>query len=67
MASFGQYSHYEFLMVPFELVNTLETFMKLMNRVFYQYLDSFMIVFIDDILLCYKIEADHVCYLGIFL
>ena len=45
-----RYGHYEFVVMSFGLTNAPAAFMDLMNRVFKQYLDMFVIVFIDDIL-----------------
>ena len=55
-----RYGHYEFLVMSFSLTNAPVAFMDLMNRVFQHYLDSFVIVFIYDILVYSKNEDDHI-------
>ena len=45
--------------MPFGLTNALTTFMDLMNRVFHEYLDRFVIIFINDILIFSKCQEDH--------
>ncbi|KAA0051425.1 pol protein [Cucumis melo var. makuwa] len=54
-----RYGHYEFIVMSFGLTNAPTVFMDLMNRVFREFLDTFLIVFIDDILIYSKTEAEH--------
>jgi len=53
-----RYGHYEFVVVPFGLTNSLATFMCLMNSVLCPYLDNSFIVFVDDILVYSKNEEE---------
>ncbi|CAN4099433.1 unnamed protein product [Withania somnifera] len=54
-----RYGHYEFLVMSFGLTNAPLVFMDLMHRVLKPYLDSFVIVFIDDILVYSQSKYDH--------
>ena len=62
-----QYGHFEFMVMPFGLTNALMAFMDLMYRVFQPYLDSFVVVFVDDILIYSKYEEKHKGHLRIVL
>ena len=62
-----RYGHDEFLVIPFGLTNAPTAFMDLMNRVFRPYVDQFVVVFIDDILVYSKDAQEHKQHLRIVL
>ena len=58
-----RYGHYEFMVMPFGLTNALTAFLDLINRVFNEYLDKSVIVFIDEILVYSENVVEHEVHL----
>ena len=67
MAFRTRYGHYEYIVMPFALTNALSVFMCLMNNLLHKYLDKFVVVFIDDILIYFKTKEEHEEHLKIIL
>jgi hypothetical protein len=57
----SRYGLYEYMVMSFGLTNASAYFMYLMNKVFMEYLDKFVVVFIDDILVYSRSEEEHLC------
>ena len=62
-----RYEHFEFTVMPFGLTNAPSAFMDLMHRVFQHYLDQFVVVFVDDILIYSQSVWEHEYHLRIVL
>nr|XP_025611556.1 uncharacterized protein LOC112704909 [Arachis hypogaea] len=67
IAFITHYGHYEYVVIFFRLTNALVIFMDYMNRVFHPFLDKFMVVFIDEILVYSKTVKEHDEHLKIVL
>jgi len=63
----SRYEHYEYVVMPFRVTNSLAVFMDYMNRIFRPYLDKFVVVFIDDILINSKNRKEHADHLRVVL
>jgi len=63
----ARFQHYEFTVLPFSLANTPRVFMSLMNVVFREYLEKFVTVFIDNILIYSQTKEEHDRYIRFVL
>ena len=62
-----RYRHFEFIVMPYGLRNAPTSFMDLMHRVFQPYLDQFVVVFVDNILIYSNSEEEHEDHLRVVL
>ena len=62
-----RYGHYEWVVMPFSLTNAPAVFMDLMQRIFHPYLDQFVVIFLDGILIYSKSEDEHERHLRLVL
>ena len=62
-----RYGHFEYVVMSFGLTNAPTVFMEVMNRMLHEYLDDFVVVFIDDILIYSKSEEELERHLSVVL
>jgi hypothetical protein len=62
-----RYGHYEYVVMSFGLTNAPAAFMEAMNGMLHKYLDDFIVVFLDDILIYSKTEEEHERHLTLVL
>ena len=62
-----RYGQFEFTVLPFGLTNAPSSFMRLMNNVLSEYLDSFVVVYLDDVLIYSKTEEEHLQHINMVL
>jgi hypothetical protein len=62
-----RYGHYEYIVMSFGLTNAPAAFMEAMNRMLHEYLDGFIVVFLDDILIYSKSKEEHYGHLSLVL
>jgi hypothetical protein len=62
-----RYGHYEYVVMSFGLINVPAAFMEAMNEMLHEYLDEFVVVFLDDILIYSQTEEEHEQHLSLVL
>jgi len=63
----SRYDHYEYVVLPFGVTNASTIFMDYMNRIFRPFLDKFVVVFIDNILIYSRTQEEHTEHLRLVL